>query len=175
MNMIEEYGRDAGKIWANLFKHEVLDASKIMEYAMLDDEEFSIAVGWLARENKIFTNGKEYRLGETNLGSKIGNNAGKIWQILRSSGELDVSSIAEFAHIPEKDIYAALGWLAREDKLEIISTGESEDIHAPTAEELAIVELARDEEKDVYLSPRWATVELDRLKPNPTKVKYRLK
>jgi hypothetical protein len=107
-NIIDEYGRNAGKIW---------------EALNVKNDEFHSAVGWLARESKInkqdMAQGSKYSLGETNLTTKIGGDAGRVWETLNTLGENDVSNIAKYARIDPDEVHAALGWLAREDKIEV--------------------------------------------------------
>jgi hypothetical protein len=59
-----------------------------------------------------------YKLGETNLTDRIGTNAGKIWTVLSTQKEVDITSIAPLAQIDKRDAFCALGWLARENKIE---------------------------------------------------------
>lgn len=48
----------------------------------------------------------------------IGTNAGLVWQALDKLGKMDVKQLKKATKIrTEKDVYAALGWLAKEDKL----------------------------------------------------------
>ena len=49
---------------------------------------------------------------------KIGADAGKIWTVISSKGEIDVSSLAKLAKVNVKDVYTAVGWLARENKVD---------------------------------------------------------
>ena len=93
----------------------------------LKNNMFYSAVGWLARENKITKDNIVYRLGETNLTPKIGMDAGKVWKVLDTWGEIDVTSITRLARIEEKDVFSAIGWLAREGKIEgkVINTKEN--------------------------------------------------
>jgi hypothetical protein len=91
--------------------------TKLLKKTNLTENEFYGAIGWLARENKIFIDKRTYRIGETNLTEKIGISAGKIWNVLGSRNEIDVSSIAKISKITKKDCYSALGWLAREGKI----------------------------------------------------------
>ena len=60
----------------------------------------------------------KYELGETNLTPKIGKDAGKVWRVLDTWGEVDVSSISRLARLEENDVFSAIGWLAREGKIE---------------------------------------------------------
>ncbi len=54
----------------------------------------------------------------------IGFNAGLVWNALNDSGKLTLKEVKKLTKLKEKDIYAALGWLAREGK---ISFGEEEE------------------------------------------------
>jgi len=118
MNLVEEFGLYAGKIWETLNTEGPLSETKLLDKTMLDEKQFRAAIGWLARENKICKNGTVYKLGETNLTPKIGSDAGKLWSILTMKKELDISAVAKMAKVQERDAYCALGWLAREDKIE---------------------------------------------------------
>jgi hypothetical protein len=122
-NIIDEYGRNAGKIWEVLNANGSLTQTKLIRNTKLKNGEFYSAVGWLARENKIsrqkMTQGSSYSLGETNLTTKIGGDAGLVWKTLNTFGENDVSKIAKYAQIEPNEAQAALGWLAREDKIDV--------------------------------------------------------
>ncbi len=50
---------------------------------------------------------------------KAGETAGKIWSVLNEKGELTLKQIKKLAKINEKEFYLGLGWLLREDKLEV--------------------------------------------------------
>jgi hypothetical protein len=118
VDAIEKFGKSAGKIWNTLSKHGVLTESTLKKNTRLTDKEFYAAVGWLARENKISKTGAKYQLSETNLTNKIGNDAGKIYNILvTKGGEIDVTSITRVTRLKTSDAYSALGWLARENKI----------------------------------------------------------
>ena len=52
--MIEQIGNFAGSIWRYLESHGPTKASKIKkEIDIADKRMFDMAIGWLARENKI--------------------------------------------------------------------------------------------------------------------------
>lgn len=116
-NIINNYGRTAGKIWKTLYEYGPLDEDNLIKKSRLNKNEFYTGVGWLARENKIFKNKNIYELRETNLTGKIGGAAGKVWNALYTTQNINVSSIAKISEITLKDAYSALGWLAREDKI----------------------------------------------------------
>lgn len=48
---------------------------------------------------------------------KIGTNAGKIWTLLDETGTQNVKDLKKSSKLTDKDLYAALGWLAREGKV----------------------------------------------------------
>ena len=122
-NMVNECGRNAGKIWEVLNNNGSLSQTKLIRNTRLKNDEFHSAIGWLARENKInmddITQNPTYRLGETNLTTKIGGDAGRVWEALNTWGENDIPSIAKYARLKSDEVNAALGWLAREDKIDI--------------------------------------------------------
>ena len=122
INIEEEFGRNAGKVWHILNTQGPLGEGRLMNSSMLNENSLYAAIGWLARENKIRKDVSVYRLGATNLVNKIGDDAGKIWNILITQKEVDIptlgKTLSQTAQIDEKDVYAALGWLAQEGKIE---------------------------------------------------------
>lgn len=48
---------------------------------------------------------------------KIGTNAGLIWKVLDEQGAKSIKELKKLTKLTEKEIYAAAGWLAREEKL----------------------------------------------------------
>ena len=116
-NIVNNYGFTAGKIWKTLSTNGPLDEENLIKKNRLNKNEFYAGVGWLARENKIYKNGNIYELRETNLTQRIGGTAGKVWNTLSTTQNINVSSIAKISEITLKDAYSALGWLAREDKI----------------------------------------------------------
>ena len=51
----------------------------------------------------------------------IGTNAGLVWNALDKLGKMDVKQLKKATKIrTEKDVYAALGWLAKEGKLTFV-------------------------------------------------------
>jgi len=122
-NNIDNFGRNAGKIWKTLEKYGPLNRDNLIKKNKLNQSDFYAGVGWLARENKINKIGTKYQLGETNLTNDIGTNAGKVWNTLNTTKDVDVSTIAEISQIKITDAYCALGWLARENKIQV-STGK---------------------------------------------------
>ena len=113
---IVKFGEDAGKIWQTLHGHGYLDEEKVLEITKLTDREFHAGMGWLAREDKIAKK-NQYELDNTNLESRIGTNAGKVWKVMDIWGKLEVPTITRLTRVDEHDVYSALGWLAREGKI----------------------------------------------------------
>lgn len=52
-----------------------------------------------------------------NFIEKFGQNAGKIWVALNEHGELSDTELMKNTGLTENDFYAAVGWLARENKI----------------------------------------------------------
>ena len=48
---------------------------------------------------------------------KIGTKAGKVWTLLDEAGTQNVKDLKKSSKLTDKDLYAALGWLAREGKV----------------------------------------------------------
>ncbi len=48
---------------------------------------------------------------------KIGINAGKVWTVLDETGRQNVKDVKKTTKLTDKDLYAAIGWLAREGKV----------------------------------------------------------
>lgn len=51
--------------------------------------------------------------------SEIGLNAGKVWQLLSDNAKWSYGSLKRKSGLKDKELGAAIGWLAREDKIEI--------------------------------------------------------
>jgi hypothetical protein len=116
-DVVEEFGYSAGKVWKELSTHGPLNEKDLLKNTRLSKNNVCAAIGWLARENKVQYENNMYILGETNLTDKIGKTVGKIWETLEKHKEIDISSISRITNIKENNVYFALGWLAREDKI----------------------------------------------------------
>ena len=57
---------------------------------------------------------------------KIGINAGIVWNTLAGKGAKSLKEAKKETKLAEKDLYAALGWLAREEK--VVFTDKAGDI-----------------------------------------------
>ncbi|MDR1809038.1 MAG: winged helix-turn-helix domain-containing protein [Prevotella sp.] len=56
---------------------------------------------------------------------KTGANAGAVWNYLNESGKKSLKDVKKAAgKLTDKDVYAALGWLAREGKINVCETKE---------------------------------------------------
>ena len=81
IHSIEQFGRNAGIVWNVLKENSYLSDSDLIELTSLREYELYIAIGWLARENKIKKEGEFFKLDASNLDYEIGQNAGKLWQL----------------------------------------------------------------------------------------------
>ena len=57
--------------------------------------------------------------------SEIGETAGKIWHTLEEKGSLTIAKLVKEVECPRDVIMQALGWLAREEKVEIEEDGRT--------------------------------------------------
>lgn len=55
----------------------------------------------------------------------IGYNAGLVWNALNEAEAMGLKQIKKVTKLKDKELYAAIGWLAREGKL-VIAEGEDE-------------------------------------------------
>ena len=51
--------------------------------------------------------------------NEIGLNAGKVWQLLSDYAKWSYGTLKRKSGLKDKELGAALGWLAREDKIEM--------------------------------------------------------
>jgi hypothetical protein len=49
--------------------------------------------------------------------AQVGEAAGKVWHTLKEDGELSTAQLKKKTGADDKTLWMALGWLAREDKL----------------------------------------------------------
>lgn len=57
---------------------------------------------------------------------KIGMYAGSVWVALSTADALGVKQLKKMTKLKDKEVYAALGWLAREGKVNINPDPEDE-------------------------------------------------
>ncbi|HUS99772.1 MAG TPA: winged helix-turn-helix domain-containing protein, partial [Candidatus Thermoplasmatota archaeon] len=117
-DIVSVFGDQAGTVWQILHNRGPLIESELLSLTHLTEPQLHAAIGWLARENKIRKENNTYLLGESNLVQIIGNDAGKIWRTLEIWGEVDVQSLSRLSRIVEHDVFTAVGWLAREGKVD---------------------------------------------------------
>ena len=55
---------------------------------------------------------------------QIGTIAGEVWKALAEQNATSIKAIKKATKLKEKEIYAAIGWLAREGKLNISDNAE---------------------------------------------------
>ena len=60
---------------------------------------------------------------------EIGLNAGKVWQLLCNNEKWSYGSLKRKSGLKDKELGAAIGWLAREDKIEFEQQEEELDIY----------------------------------------------
>lgn len=49
----------------------------------------------------------------------IGTNAGTVWEALNAADAMGIKQLKKVTKLKDKEIFAALGWLAREGKVNI--------------------------------------------------------
>lgn len=52
--------------------------------------------------------------------TKIGEAAGTVWRYLDAHGSTTLSGLRQGTELPDRLLHMALGWLAREGKLELV-------------------------------------------------------
>ncbi|MFO7677722.1 MAG: winged helix-turn-helix domain-containing protein [Thermoplasmatota archaeon] len=116
-DLIRYTGNKAGVIWDYLNTRNSSTKEELIKKTKLSKDELYFGIGWLARENKIAFDDKMYTLNPTNLTPIIGNDAGTLWKILDVWDELDTTSLRRLSKLDETQLYAALGWLLCEQKI----------------------------------------------------------
>lgn len=117
-NLTTKFGENAGKIWHILDQTGNSSEEQLQEHTKLSKKEFYAGVGWLARENKIKKVNDSFELDSTNLTDYVGSTAGTVWKILKVWDEADVTTLKKLSDRSEEEIFAALGWLAKEGKIQ---------------------------------------------------------
>lgn len=56
---------------------------------------------------------------------KVGETAGLIWQAIDSQGSLKTTALKKLLKTNDMILHMALGWLAREDKIEMTASGRT--------------------------------------------------
>ena len=60
---------------------------------------------------------------------KIGTWAGLVWNALNENKVLGNKEIKKVTKLKDKELYAAIGWLAREGKLNIVENAEEKELY----------------------------------------------
>lgn len=60
--------------------------------------------------------------------NNIGTNAGIIWRLMDTKQYWTYAELKEFSGLSLPDLFAAIGWLAREDKIEFVSNSSNEEV-----------------------------------------------
>jgi len=58
----------------------------------------------------------------------IGSWAGSVWVALNTADVLDNKQIKKITKLKDKELYAALGWLAREGKVSFEESGDGKEL-----------------------------------------------
>ncbi len=58
----------------------------------------------------------------------IGYNAGLVWNALNEADALGLKQIKKVTKLKDKELYAALGWLARENKILIAENEDDKEL-----------------------------------------------
>lgn len=56
----------------------------------------------------------------------IGMNAGLVWNALNDAEAMGLKQLKKVTKLKEKELYATIGWLARENKIDIQTNPEDE-------------------------------------------------
>jgi len=64
--------------------------------------------------------------------AEIGETAGAVWRLLDKNGPLTLAKLVKDIDLPRDTIMQALGWLAREDKIEIEENGRTRTVSLRT-------------------------------------------
>jgi hypothetical protein len=60
---------------------------------------------------------------EVSCNFQIGETAGTVWHVLNEQGPLSMAKLAKAVDAPRDLVLQAIGWLAREDKIDIEESG----------------------------------------------------
>jgi len=83
-------------------------------------DEFEALLQWAAASSALRRRKALAIQGEAIMNfAQVGETAGAIWQALSTSGSLTMATLMEEIDAPQSVFFMAVGWLAREDKLEI--------------------------------------------------------
>ena len=64
-------------------------------------------------------------MAEIAVESIFGLNAGKVWDALHKNGPSNIADLAKATNLKREQIYGALGWLGRENKISMEKRGKA--------------------------------------------------
>ena len=67
---------------------------------------------------------------------KIGETAGQIWDLLKKKGEVNMAEVPRLLKEKSTVVYQAIGWLARENKIEYRTADAKIFISLPESEKI---------------------------------------
>lgn len=59
----------------------------------------------------------------------IGTNAGILWRLMSNNMSWNYKELKDRSNLSDKDLWAALGWLARENKIEFDTNSKEEKVY----------------------------------------------
>jgi hypothetical protein len=62
---------------------------------------------------------------ETTVESLFGEKAGLVWEVLNQNGPSTIGDIMKAATLRREEVYGALGWLGRENKIVVEMKGKA--------------------------------------------------
>jgi len=87
---------------------------------LLHPDDFEALLKWAAASARLTRTKSRATQGDTLMDfTQIGETAGAIWHALSEDGPLNMAALMEEVDAPQSVFFMAVGWLAREDKLEI--------------------------------------------------------
>ena len=60
--------------------------------------------------------------------NQIGTNAGIVWNVLKDNNHWEYNDLKAATGLSDRDLNAAIGWLAREDKIDFDFTSNSDKL-----------------------------------------------
>ncbi len=63
--------------------------------------------------------------GKVNMKQEVGDVAGAIWRVLHEKDKVSLSTLPEMIKVKDAVAFQAVGWLAREDKIQYLTQGKT--------------------------------------------------
>jgi len=67
---------------------------------------------------------------------KVGETAGQIWDLLKKKGEVNMAEMPKLLQEKSNVVHQAIGWLARENKIEYRTAGTKIFVSLPESEKI---------------------------------------